>query len=69
VISISRQLGRCIYSGLIVHELGELTARAQPKLLVLYHILFWSSSPDQVLTEVREKYDGDVVLANDLDVF
>ena len=51
------------------HELGELAGRAQPKLLVLYHVLFWGASEDTVLREVREKYSGEVVLADDLDVF
>jgi len=51
------------------HELGELASRAQPKLLVLYHVLFWGASEDTVLREVREKYSGEVVLADDLDVF
>jgi len=51
------------------HELGELASRAKPKLLVLYHVLFWGSSEETVLREVREKYAGDVVLADDLDVF
>jgi len=51
------------------HELGEIAARARPKLLVLYHVLFWGASAGEVLQEVREKYDGDVVLADDLDAF
>ena len=51
------------------HELGELASRARPKLLVLYHVLFWGASEDTVLREVREKYSGEVVLADDLDVF
>ena len=51
------------------HELGELANRAKPKLLVLYHVLFWGASEETVLREVREKYDGEVVLADDLDVF
>lgn len=51
------------------HELGEIASRAKPKLLVLYHILFWGSSEESVLNEVREKYSGEVVLGNDLDVF
>ncbi len=51
------------------HELGELAARVKPGLLVLTHILFFGSSEEQVLSEVKEKYKGDVVLANDLDVF
>lgn len=51
------------------HELGELASRAEPRLLVLYHVLFWGASEETVLREVREKYDGEVVLADDLDVF
>jgi ribonuclease Z len=51
------------------HELGEIATRVEPKLLVLYHILFWGASEETVLNEVREKYDGAVVLANDFDMF
>jgi ribonuclease Z len=51
------------------HELGEMASRAKPKLLVLYHILFWGASGETVLSEVREKYSGEVVLGKDLDVF
>jgi len=51
------------------HELGEIASRAQPKLLVLYHVLFWGSSEETVLEEVREKYSGDVVLGHDLDIY
>jgi len=51
------------------HELGEIASRVKPGLLVLYHILFWGASGDTLLEEVREKYSGDVVLGNDLDVY
>ena len=51
------------------HELGEIASRTKPKLLILYHILFWGASEATVLEEVREKYDGDVVLGNDLDTY
>ena len=51
------------------HELGEIASRARPGLLVLYHTLFWGASGETVLEEVREKYSGDVVLGDDLDVF
>ena len=50
-------------------ELGEIASRAKPKLLVLYHVLFWGSTEETVLEEVRAKYSGDVVLADDLDVY
>ncbi|MCK5324760.1 MAG: MBL fold metallo-hydrolase [Woeseiaceae bacterium] len=51
------------------HELGEIAARVQPGLLVLYHVLFWGASEETVLREIRERYSGTVILANDLDVF
>ena len=51
------------------HELGEMAERVGPGLLVLYHILFWGASEETVLKEVREKFSGEVVLADDLDVF
>jgi ribonuclease Z len=51
------------------HELGQLASEVKPKLLVLYHILFFGMTGEKILEEVQEKYNGDVVLANDLDVF
>jgi ribonuclease Z len=51
------------------HELGETASRTRPKLLILYHILFWGASEETVLREVREKYDGNVALGNDLDTY
>ncbi|NIR45912.1 MAG: MBL fold metallo-hydrolase [Gemmatimonadetes bacterium] len=50
-------------------ELAELATRARPGLLVLYHQLLWGSTPEELLEEVREGYDGAVVYGDDLDVF
>jgi ribonuclease Z len=50
-------------------ELAKLAVKARPKKLVLYHILFYGQTPEEVVEEVRAGYDGDVVLANDLDIF
>jgi len=50
-------------------ELGELAARAGPKLLVLYHQLMWGATEDQLLAEIRQNFDGEVVFANDLDLY
>lgn len=50
-------------------ELGELARRARPKLLVLYHQLFWGAEPESLVEEVRSVYDGDVVSGSDLDMF
>ena len=44
-------------------------AQIKPKLLVLYHTLFWGSSAEEIINEVKEKYDGEVILARDLDIF
>lgn len=51
------------------HELGEIAERANPGLLILTHILLWGATEETVLREVRERFSGDVVLADDLDVY
>jgi len=51
------------------YELAGLASRAKPKLLVLYHVLVFGLEDHVVLEEVKAEYDGDVVLAEDLDVF
>ena len=51
------------------HELGELASRVNPNLLVLYHVVFLGSSEDEVITEVKQKYGGNIRLAEDLDVY
>jgi ribonuclease BN (tRNA processing enzyme) len=50
-------------------DLGQLASEARPGLLVLYHVLYYGVPESTVLDEVRAVYDGEVVLANDLDVF
>ena len=50
-------------------ELGEIAARARPKQTILYHILFWGASARDLLDEIRQVYDGPVVVGSDLDVF
>lgn len=48
-------------------ELAALAARAKPKLLVLYHQLFWGTDDDGLLREIRAAgYRGRVVSAKDL---
>lgn len=51
------------------YELARLAARAKPGLLVLYHVLVFGLEDNVALKEVQSRYDGNVVLANDLDVF
>ena len=50
-------------------ELGKLAREIQPKLLVLYHQLYWGATDEDLVSEVSEYFDGPVVSANDLDVF
>ena len=50
-------------------DLGRLASRAEPELLVLYHALYYGVPEDQIVDEVRATYDGEVVLADDLDIF
>ena len=50
-------------------ELGEIAARAQPKLLVLYHQLMWGATEAELLAEIRRNFNGPVVFANDLDIY
>lgn len=50
-------------------ELAALATRAHPKLLVLYHQLFWGATDDDLLREVRAGYSGTVVSARDLGVY
>ncbi len=51
-------------------ELAGIAKRAKPKLLVLYHQLYWGSTDADLLREIREAgYDGEVVSAADLGVY
>lgn len=53
-------------------ELAELATRARPRLLVLYHQMYFGGAKDtqkSLLAEIRSKYKGRVVSANDLDIF
>ena len=51
------------------HELAALASRAKPELLILYHVLVFGLEDEVVLAEVKARYDGNVVLAEDLDIF
>lgn len=50
-------------------ELGEIAARARPKLLVLYHQLMWGATEEELMAEIRQSFDGEVAFADDLDVY
>ncbi len=50
-------------------ELARIARQARPGLLVLVHVLHYGARIESALEEVRSAYDGEVVLADDLDVF
>jgi len=50
-------------------ELAELASQVNPELLVLYHVLFMGSNEDELISEIRQQFSGDVIIASDLDVY
>lgn len=51
-------------------DLARIAGAARPKLVVLYHQLFWGDVTEQdMLAEIAADYDGAVVSGNDLDVY
>lgn len=50
-------------------QLGDIATEAKPKLLILYHQLFFGSSDETLLAEVRSHFTGRVVSARDLQIF
>ncbi len=51
-------------------ELSRLAERAHPKLLVLYHQLFWGTNDAGLIREMKAGgYTGDVRSAADLDIY
>ncbi len=51
------------------YELGDIANEVKPKLLILYHQLFWGKSEIELVEEIRKKYDGQIVSGKDLDIF
>lgn len=51
------------------HELADIALQTDPGTLVLYHVLFWGTSEEELLKEITERYNGRVVLASDRDIF
>ncbi|MFW9944683.1 MAG: MBL fold metallo-hydrolase [Candidatus Sifarchaeia archaeon] len=51
------------------YELAEIASKTKPSLLVLYHQLSWGRTSDELLREVKQRYDGEVVSGSDLDSF
>jgi ribonuclease BN (tRNA processing enzyme) len=51
------------------YELAALASRAKPKQLILYHVLVFGLEDETVLQEVKSRYEGTVILAEDLDIY
>jgi Metal-dependent hydrolases of the beta-lactamase superfamily III len=51
------------------YELADIASRARPKLLVMYHQLFWGGDDASLLEQVRSRYSGTVVSGRDLAVY
>lgn len=50
-------------------ELAEIAAKAKPGLLILYHQLFWGTTPEQLVDEIKRGYQGKVVSGKDLETY
>mgnify|MGYP006075423455 FL=1 len=50
-------------------ELGEIAQRVRPKLLVLTHLLLWGETPEALVAEVKQSFDGAVQCGVDLGVY
>ncbi len=50
-------------------DLGKLAARIKPGLLIVYHTLLFGGTEEELLREIQRGFDGQVVVANDLDIF
>ncbi|MGH9815847.1 MAG: MBL fold metallo-hydrolase [Candidatus Acidiferrales bacterium] len=51
-------------------DLARIAARAQPKLLLLHHVLLSGCTEQQLLEEIRAAgFTGRTVIGNDLDIF
>ena len=46
-------------------ELGEMAAKAKPGKVVLYHMLFWGDTEEDLLNEIATKYKGEVIVGRD----
>jgi ribonuclease BN (tRNA processing enzyme) len=50
-------------------ELGEIAAKAKPKMLILTHWgLLGNAKEGDMVREIRQKYTGPLAIARDLDV-
>ncbi|MFC2158575.1 MBL fold metallo-hydrolase [Acidobacteriota bacterium] len=51
------------------YELAEISNKIKPKLLILYHQLYWGATDEDLLREIGTLYNGKVISARDRDVY
>ncbi len=51
------------------HELGRIASQAKPGLVVMYHVLSWGATDEEMLQEIKETYNGKAVVGKDLDIY
>ncbi len=50
-------------------ELGKIAKEVKPKLLILYHILFWGGTDNDLIKEVKENFKGKIEVGADLKIY
>lgn len=51
------------------YELADIANTVKPGVLVMYHQLLWGQTEEELMSEVSERYTGEVVSGHDLDVY
>jgi len=51
------------------YELADIASEIKPKLLILYHQLYWGASDQDLLDEIKVRYEGKVVSGEDRVVY
>lgn len=50
-------------------ELASIANKSRPGKVVLYHILYWGSTEEELLEEISSAYQGQVIVGRDLDIY
>jgi len=51
------------------YELAEIAKETKPGLIILYHILFFGGTEEDILNEIKEIYGGNVLVGKDLSIY
>jgi len=50
-------------------ELADIANKTQPGIIILYHVLSWGQTNDELIEEISAHYKGKVVVGEDLDIY